>query len=273
MLATPSAQALRVTENLQAQGLMLGAPPGALSDPACGIDGTLDFERPAYPFGHRLKNCTLGAFSYFNAAGRSSAYATRFGRYVQVGESCIFGPPEHPMDGFTTHPFAYTRPAEMPHMYRLPEFAALAPPATAGPSWAATHHAETVVGHEAYFGAGCFVRRGVTIGAGAVIGAGSVVTRDIPAFSVAVGNPARVIRLRFAEALVERLLKLQWWRYDLAPFKSRLDFTQVEATLAALERGQADGSLRALQVAGYRLRRQADGRLELAALPEPLYFP
>ncbi|MES2684104.1 MAG: CatB-related O-acetyltransferase [Pseudomonadota bacterium] len=259
-------------ESLQAQGLMLGTPAGALSDPACGIEGTLLFERPAYPFAHRLKNCTLGAFSYFNAAGRSSAYATRFGRYVQVGESCIFGPPEHVMDGFTTHPFAYTRPLEMPNMYRLPDFAALAPPASDAPSWAATRHAETLIGHEVYFGAGCFVKRGVRIGDGAVIGAGSVVTRDIPPFSIAVGNPARVIRLRFAESLVARLLRLQWWRYDLAPFRAQLDFTQVEATLATLEQWQADGRLHELKPASFCVTRQADGGLDVASLPQALYF-
>lgn len=259
-------------ETLEANGLMLGAPPGALRETAHGIDGTLDFERPAYPFGHRLKNCTLGAFCFFNAAGRTSAYRVRFGRYSQIGESSIIGPPEHPQTGFSNHPFAFSRPSLMPSIYRLPDFAALAPEESEGESYVDTINNDTVLGHEVYLGAGSFVKRGVTIGDGALIGARSVVTRDIPPYAIAVGSPARIVRLRFADHLVERLLKLQWWRYDLAPFKSALDFSQMEPTLAALEQLLAEGSLQELKPDSYRITRTGPGALSIAALPKPLFF-
>ena len=55
---------------------------------------------------------------------------------------------------------------------------------------------------------------GVTIGEGCVIGAGSVVTRDIPPYSLAAGNPCRVIRRRFDEELAAYLLELKWWDWD-----------------------------------------------------------
>jgi acetyltransferase-like isoleucine patch superfamily enzyme len=57
-------------------------------------------------------------------------------------------------------------------------------------------HAPVRVEAGAWIGAGCTVLQGVRIGRGAVIGAGSVVTRDVPPFAVAVGNPARVVRYR-----------------------------------------------------------------------------
>lgn len=251
---------------------MLGAPPGALRETAHGVDGTLDFERPAYPFGHRLKNCALGAFCFFNAAGRTSAYRVQFGRYSQIGESSIIGPPEHPQTGFSNHPFAFTRPALMPSIYRLPDFAALAPEDSDAPSYVDTARNDTVLGHEVYLGAGSFVKRGVTIGDGALVGARSVVTRDIPPYAIAVGSPARIVRLRFAEPLVERLLKLQWWRYDLAPFKHTLDFMQLEATLEKLEQLLADQQLQKLRPDSFRLTRAGDGTLSIAALPKPLFF-
>lgn len=259
-------------ESLEAQGLMLGAPPGALRETTHGVDGSLSFERPAYPFGHRLKNCTLGAFCFFNAAGRTSAYRVRFGRYSQIGESSIIGPPEHPQTGFSNHPFAFTRPSLMPSIYRLPDFARLAPEESAGPSYVDTVNNDTVIGHEAYLGAGCFVKRGVTIGDGALIGARSVVTRDIPPYAIAVGSPARIVRLRFADKLVERLLQLQWWRYDLSPHRDSLDFMQIEPTLAGLEALRAEGKLEPLRPDSFKLTRSSSGTLSIEKLPLPLFF-
>lgn len=252
-------------------------PPEALRDHglalarAHGIHGELRFERPAWPFGHRLKNCTLGAFTFFNAAGTTSAYRVHFGRYAQIGEGSVIGPPEHPQDWFSNHPFAFTRPSQTPSMYALPDFARLAPEETPGPSYVDGVPSETWIGHEAYVGVGCFVSRGVRIGAGAVIGARSVVTRDIPPYAIAVGSPAKVRRLRFPEKWVERFLALEWWRYDLAPFKSQVDFSQVQATLDFFEARKAEGALQPLVPATWRLRAHAQG-LEVEALPQPLYF-
>ena len=52
------------------------------------------------------------------------------------------------------------------------------------------------IGDDAWIGANCIILPGVTIGEGAVVGAGSIVTKDIPAFSIAVGNPAKIIKRR-----------------------------------------------------------------------------
>lgn len=244
-------------------GLVLRAPHG--------IAGSLRFERPAFVFGHRLKECTVGAFAYLNANGHSSLYRCRLGRYAQLGESCIVGPPEHPTDWFSSHPFAYTRPTHMPNMYRLPDFARLAPEASDRPSYAESVPNDTVLGHEAYLGAGSYVKRGITIGDGAMIGACSVVTRDIPPYAIAVGSPARVLRLRFAEKIVERFLKLEWWRYDLAPFKNAVDFSQVEATLAFFEQKKAEAALQPLRPDSYCLTPEGEG-LKIEKLATPIYF-
>lgn len=235
------------------------------------ITGAVTYERPAYVFGHRIKDCYIGAFTYLNAAGASSAYRCRIGRYAQIAESSILGPPEHPQYWFTNHPFAYTRPHFMPNMYALPDFARLAPPELDGESYVDTVPSETIIGHEAYVGVGSFVKRGVTIGDGAVIGARSVVTRDVPPYALAVGAPARVVKIRFAEKLVERFLRLQWWRYDLAPFKSRVDYSQVEATLDFYEQKLSDGELLPLRPETYRLSGRGE-ELVLEKLPAPIYF-
>lgn len=236
------------------------------------IVGTLRYERPAWVFDpRRIKDCHIGAFTLINGLTTTSLYRCIIGRYGQIGEGVILGPPEHPQDWFSSHPFSFTRPEELPNMYRLPDFERLAPDGTEAVHYAGTVPAETYIGHEGYVGAGSFVRRGVRIGDGAVIGACSVVTRDVPDYAIAVGCPARVQRLRFADNLVERFIKLQWWRYDLAPFKHQVDFSRAEATLAFFEEKLVLGELLELRPDTYELARHEDG-FELTRLAEPLFF-
>lgn len=243
---------------------------GLMLDPAGSFGSTVRFERPAYIYSHLFKDCTIGAFSFANAAGRTSIYRCRIGRYAQIGESSILGPPEHPQDWFSNHPFAFTRPRHMPRMYQLPDFARLAPDESDGPSYVNTVANETIIGHEAYLGAGCFVRRGVRIGAGAVVGARAVVTRDVPDYAIVVGNPARVIRLRFADNIVERMLRLAWWRFDLAPYKNRVDWSQVEPTLGLLEDELAAGRLSLLRPETFEVRREGNA-YAVKSLDAPLF--
>lgn len=55
---------------------------------------------------------------------------------------------------------------------------------------------------------------GVNIGDGAVIGAGSIVTKDVPPYSIVVGSPARIIKNRFSDEIIDEFLKIKYWKYD-----------------------------------------------------------
>lgn len=84
-----------------------------------------------------------------------------------------------------------------------------------------------VVGHDVWMGVGVHVMSGVTIGTGAIIGAGSVVTRDVPPYAVAVGAPAKVVRLRFDEVVIQRILASGWWEWSPEEIAGRAGlFTQ-----------------------------------------------
>jgi len=65
--------------------------------------------------------------------------------------------------------------------------------------------------NDVWIGAKSIILSGVTIHSGAVVGAGSVVTKDIPAYSIVVGNPARVVKYRFELDIIEKLLDIAWW--------------------------------------------------------------
>ena len=70
---------------------------------------------------------------------------------------------------------------------------------------------------------GAVVLPGVTIGTGAAIGAGSIVTRNVPAFAIVAGNPARIIRERFPHRIQEGLLQLAWWDWPREALGAALD--------------------------------------------------
>ena len=108
------------------------------------------------------------------------------------------------------------------------------------------------------------------VGIGAVIGARSVVTRDVPDYAIVAGSPARVLRYRYPEPMIERLLKLAWWNYDLGAVKREVDWTDVDRTLATLEAKVADGALPILKPETYRVSSVGDC-FSIEQLDAPLY--
>lgn len=68
----------------------------------------------------------------------------------------------------------------------------------------------TSIGHDVWLGHGAHIKQGVTIGNGAVVGMGSVVTKDVPPYAIVAGNPARLIRVRFNDDLIEQLEESRW---------------------------------------------------------------
>ena len=70
------------------------------------------------------------------------------------------------------------------------------------------------IGNDVWLGEGVRILDGVKIGDAPIIGAGAVVVKDIPAYAVAVGVPAKVIRYRFSDEQIKSLLQIQWWNKD-----------------------------------------------------------
>lgn len=141
------------------------------------------------------------------------------GRFCQIADGVTFitASANHRYDGFSSYPFMIFSGADRATSPSMP-----AP----GP--------DTIVGHDVWLGQGVRVMPGVRIGNGVIIAAGSVVTADVPDYAIVGGNPARVLRMRFAADTIARLLDIAWWDWDIARIAAH-EAAIVGADLPALE--------------------------------------
>jgi virginiamycin A acetyltransferase len=91
----------------------------------------------------------------------------------------------------------------------------------------------TFLGADCWVGNNAVILQGVKLGVGVIVGAGSVVTKDLPSYSIAVGNPARIIKYRFDDPTIQELLQSSWWELPVEELAS-LSFTNVKADLIHL---------------------------------------
>lgn len=81
---------------------------------------------------------------------------------------------------------------------------------------------DIIVGNDVWFGYDSLIMNGVTIGHGAIIAARAVVVKDVPAYSIVAGNPAKVVKMRFDDKTIDRLLKIAWWDWSIAKISYNL---------------------------------------------------
>ena len=142
------------------------------------------FERDAFLYGHGPERLVIG---------RYCAIASKVRFLMSGGNHADLGPSTFPF-GIFGEPWAE----------RTMDLVMSAP-----------SRGDTVVGHDVWLGYSALVMPGVSIGSGAVVAAGSVVAADVPPYAIVAGNPARVVRRRYEDDDVERLLRAAWWDWPL----------------------------------------------------------
>jgi virginiamycin A acetyltransferase len=156
----------------------------------------------------------VGDYSYYDDPRDPAGFETnnvlyhygperlRIGKYCALGEGTTFimNGANHRMDGPSTFPFPIMGGAWAEHFDLI----------TGLPG-----RGDTVVGNDVWFGYRSLVMPGVTIGDGAIIASGAVVVDDVPPYGIVGGNPAKLIRRRFSDADVDRLLRIAWWNWPI----------------------------------------------------------
>lgn len=141
---------------------------------------------------HFLEKCVKYHFDFVGdelIIGRFCAFAT--------GVQFIMNGANHPLDGFSTYPFA-----AMGGGWEL------------GHEWPSTSRGNTMVGSDVWIGREAMIMPGINIGDGAIVGARAVVSRDVPPYTIVAGNPAQIVRKRFDQDVIDRLRRIAWWNWD-----------------------------------------------------------
>jgi acetyltransferase-like isoleucine patch superfamily enzyme len=107
-----------------------------------------------------------------------------------------------------------------------------------------TNQKDIFIGNDVYIAAHVTLRRGIKIADGAIIGAHAVVTKDVPPYSVVVGNPGKVVRKRFSDEQIVRLLADPWWNYDFKDVLNRTHVSNIDMFLNRLNHLISTGEIR-----------------------------
>ena len=146
-----------------------------------------------------LSNVSLGKFSYVTS---SKLIHVNVGMFCSIGPgSTIGGLAPHPYHYISTSPVLYSNGLELKNTFCNKEII--------------DNYPKLVdIGNDVWIGANVLIMPGVNIGHGAVIGAGSVVVKDVEPYSIIAGVPAKSIKKRFENDIIDKLLDKQWWNWD-----------------------------------------------------------
>lgn len=168
-------------------------------------------------------NISIGDYTYYDDPDEATLFEKRvthhypfIGDKLIIGKFCaiakgiefIMNGANHRMNSATTYPFNIMGGGwekSTPQLSDLP------------------YKGDTIVGNDVWFGQNVTVMPGIKIDDGAIIAANSVVTKNIPAYHIVGGNPARILKKRFDDNLTEHLLTIKWWNWSAEKIFANLE--------------------------------------------------
>lgn len=146
--------------------------------------------------GVKIKGSKVGAYTYISA--NTDVENAEIGKFCSISDHCRIGMGGHNINQISTSPI-------FTEAHNATKFQWTAKDINAAPV------KKAIVGNDVLIGSHSLVLGGVTIGNGAVVAAGAVVTKDVPPYAVVGGVPAKVIKYRFSQDIIDKLQEMQWW--------------------------------------------------------------
>ena len=143
---------------------------------------------------------------------------SKIGNFNSISWNVSIGGANHDYSRLTTHSFLYNKKS----------------PLNPGKEAYNRFSSECIVENDVWIGANSIIHRGVSIGTGAVVGANTTVTKDVPPYAIVVGSPAKIIKYRFDDNIIEKLLKSEWWNFSDDKIRALFDILSNKPTLVSL---------------------------------------
>lgn len=160
----------------------------------------------------KLFHSNVGAYSYVGS--NTEIVFANIGKFCSIAGNSTIGMGSHTLSNISTSSIFTAKKNGTGHAWSN--------------STSFIEYKRIFIGNDVWIGTKVLLMSGITIGDGAVIGAGSIVTKDIPPYAIAVGVPARVIKYRFDQQIIEKLLTIRWWNLSDEKLKEKITFFQKE---------------------------------------------
>ena len=157
------------------------------------------------------QDTAIGEYTYI---GFNTTITKAFiGRYCSIANNVSIGDGEHIIDKISTNSIFYDEP------------------------YGILTKGECIIGNDVWIGTKSIIRRGVKIGNGAIIGANSFVNKDVPAYGIVVGSPAKLLRYRFNEQCMSIINNSNWWELNLEDARRRISILEDQVKSNIVENG------------------------------------